>query len=173
MEPLSYPDLPLPRWRERFAKPPTSSRTSCASAMIRRRCNTSGCWSAPLAFFAVAELRPRRSVLALPLETRLHLPVFASAPSVITAFRKPLTLSNALFIVISQSGRSPDLVAATEFARASAARTVAIVNAVPHLLSRAPPNLCPGAGPSKARFRGDQDGDRLDGGRRRTRRRIG
>jgi glutamine---fructose-6-phosphate transaminase (isomerizing) len=64
------------------------------------------------------------------IETRLHLPVSASAPSVITAFRKTLALSNALFIVISQSGRSPDLVAATQSARASGARTVAIVNAV-------------------------------------------
>jgi glucosamine--fructose-6-phosphate aminotransferase (isomerizing) len=63
------------------------------------------------------------------IETRLHLPVSASAPSVITAFRKPLTLRNALFIVISQSGRSPDLVAATRSARDSGARTVAIVNA--------------------------------------------
>jgi glucosamine--fructose-6-phosphate aminotransferase (isomerizing) len=65
------------------------------------------------------------------IETRLHLPVSASAPSVITAFRKPLTLRNALFIVISQSGRSPDLVAATRSARESGARTVAIVNSVP------------------------------------------
>lgn len=64
------------------------------------------------------------------IETRLHLPVSASAPSVITAFRKPLTLRNALFIVISQSGRSPDLVAATKSARESGARTIAIVNAV-------------------------------------------
>jgi glucosamine--fructose-6-phosphate aminotransferase (isomerizing) len=64
------------------------------------------------------------------IETRLHLPVSASAPSVITAFRKPLALRNALFIVISQSGRSPDLVAATRSARESGARTVAIVNAV-------------------------------------------
>jgi glucosamine--fructose-6-phosphate aminotransferase (isomerizing) len=65
------------------------------------------------------------------IETRLHLPVSASAPSVITAFRKPLTLRNALFIVISQSGRSPDLVAATRSARDAGARTVAIVNVVP------------------------------------------
>src|SRR5438105_10249705 len=64
------------------------------------------------------------------IETRLYLPVSASAPSVITAFRRPLTLRNALFIVISQSGRSPDLVAATQSARESGARTVAIVNAV-------------------------------------------
>src|SRR3982751_4278159 len=63
------------------------------------------------------------------IETRLRLPVSASAPSVITAFRTPLQLRGALFIVISQSGRSPDLVAATRSARAAGARTVAIVNA--------------------------------------------
>jgi glucosamine--fructose-6-phosphate aminotransferase (isomerizing) len=63
------------------------------------------------------------------IETRLRLPVSASAPSVITTFNKPLALRNALFIVVSQSGRSPDLVAATRSARQSGARTVAIVNA--------------------------------------------
>jgi glucosamine--fructose-6-phosphate aminotransferase (isomerizing) len=63
------------------------------------------------------------------VETRLRLPVSASAPSVATAFRTPLLLRNALFIVISQSGRSPDLVAATKSARAAGARTIAIVNA--------------------------------------------
>src|SRR5215813_9267017 len=63
------------------------------------------------------------------VETRLRLPVSASAPSVITAFRTPVMLRHALFIVISQSGRSPDLVAATKSARAAGARTVAIVNA--------------------------------------------
>src|SRR5882757_8828101 len=63
------------------------------------------------------------------VETRLCLPVSASAPSVITAFRTPLMLRHALFIVISQSGRSPDLIAATRSARDAGARTVAIVNA--------------------------------------------
>jgi glucosamine--fructose-6-phosphate aminotransferase (isomerizing) len=63
------------------------------------------------------------------VETRLWLPVSASAPSVITAFRTPLKLRDALFVVISQSGRSPDLVAATKSARAAGARTIAIVNA--------------------------------------------
>src|SRR4051794_24804106 len=63
------------------------------------------------------------------VETRLKLPVSASAPSVITAFRTPLMLRHALFIVISQSGRSPDLVAATKSARDAGARTIAIVNA--------------------------------------------
>jgi len=64
------------------------------------------------------------------VETRLRLPVSASAPSVITAFRTPLMLRDALFIVISQSGRSPDLVAATRSARAAGGRTIAIVNAM-------------------------------------------
>lgn len=82
------------------------------------------------------------------VETRLHLPVSASAPSVITAFRKPLSLHNALFIVISQSGRSPDLVAATESARASGARTVAIVNVVSSPVAKAAEFVIPiGAGP--------------------------
>jgi glucosamine--fructose-6-phosphate aminotransferase (isomerizing) len=63
------------------------------------------------------------------VETRLRLPVSASAPSVITAFRTPLMLRHALFIVISQSGRSLDLIAATRSARAAGARTIAIVNA--------------------------------------------
>ena len=63
------------------------------------------------------------------VETRLRLPVSASAPSVITAFRTRLKLRDALFIVISQSGRSPDLIAATASARAAGARTIAIVNA--------------------------------------------
>ncbi len=81
------------------------------------------------------------------IETRLHLPVSASAPSVITAFRKTLALRNALFIVISQSGASPDLVAATQSARASGARTVAIVNAVPSPVADAAEFIVPiGAG---------------------------
>jgi glutamine---fructose-6-phosphate transaminase (isomerizing) len=77
------------------------------------------------------------------IETRLHLPVSASAPSVITAFRKPLTLRNALFIVVSQSGRSPDLVAATQSARDSGAHTIAIVNAVPSPIADAAEFLIP------------------------------
>lgn len=63
------------------------------------------------------------------VETRLRLPVSASAPSVTTAFHTPLKLRDALFIVISQSGRSPDLIEATISARAAGARTIAIVNA--------------------------------------------
>ena len=61
-------------------------------------------------------------------EARLGLLASASAPSVVTAYRRPPDLRDALFVVISQSGRSPDLVTATEVARKSGALTLAIVN---------------------------------------------
>jgi glutamine---fructose-6-phosphate transaminase (isomerizing) len=85
------------------------------------------------------------------IETRLRIPVSASAPSVITTFNKPLALHNAVFIVISQSGRSPDLVAATRSARSSGARTVAIVNAVPSPVADAAEFVLPiEAGPEQS-----------------------
>ena len=62
------------------------------------------------------------------IETRLGLAVSTTAPSVITALHAKLQLHQALFVVISQSGGSPDLVEATRAARAGGARTVAIVN---------------------------------------------
>ncbi len=61
-------------------------------------------------------------------ETRLGLIASAAAPSVVTAYQRPPQLRDALFVVISQSGRSPDLVNATASARALGALTLAIVN---------------------------------------------
>jgi len=61
-------------------------------------------------------------------ETRLGLLASAAAPSVVTAYRRPLDLRDALFVVVSQSGRSPDLINATEVARKFGALTLAIVN---------------------------------------------
>jgi len=61
-------------------------------------------------------------------ETRLGWLSSAAAPSVMTAYQRPPDFRDALFIVISQSGRSPDLVAPTEIARKAGALTLAIVN---------------------------------------------
>lgn len=61
-------------------------------------------------------------------ETRLGLLASAAAPSVVTAYQRPLDLRDALFVVISQSGRSPDLINATQVARKFGALTLAIVN---------------------------------------------
>src|SRR5690348_13344469 len=43
-------------------------------------------------------------------ETRLGLLVSNAAPSVVTAYARPPDMRGALFVVVSQSGRSPDLV---------------------------------------------------------------
>lgn len=52
----------------------------------------------------------------------------SAAPSVVTQYRRRPDMREALFIVISQSGRSPDLVVATEVARSLGALTLALVN---------------------------------------------
>lgn len=62
------------------------------------------------------------------IETRLRLAVSASAPSVVTAYGRTPQLAEALFVVVSQSGRSPDLVAAARAARGSGASILALVN---------------------------------------------
>ncbi len=61
-------------------------------------------------------------------EARLGLIVSNAAPSVVTAYRRPPDMREALFVVVSQSGRSPDLVTATRVARQAGALTLAIVN---------------------------------------------
>ena len=62
------------------------------------------------------------------IETRCGLAVSASAPSVVTGYDRSPRMDGALFITISQSGRSPDLVAATRTARQGGALTLALVN---------------------------------------------
>jgi glucosamine--fructose-6-phosphate aminotransferase (isomerizing) len=61
-------------------------------------------------------------------EVRLGLLASAAAPSVVTAYQRPPDMRDALFVVVSQSGRSPDIVMATQVARSSGALTLAIVN---------------------------------------------
>ena len=61
-------------------------------------------------------------------EARLGLLVSNAAPSVVTADRRPPDMRDAVFVVVSQSGRSPDLVTATRVAREAGAVTLAIVN---------------------------------------------
>lgn len=61
-------------------------------------------------------------------EVELGIPVCAAAPSVSGIFNKQLNLKNALVIVISQSGRSPDILHQAKYARQGGAYTLAIVN---------------------------------------------
>lgn len=62
------------------------------------------------------------------LETQLGVVVASASPSVGSVYSVPLQLRGALFIVISQSGKSPDLLRNAEAAKAAGARVVALVN---------------------------------------------
>lgn len=61
-------------------------------------------------------------------EIELGLPVVAAAPSIASIYKKSLQLSDALVLVISQSGRSPDILAQVAMAKQSGALVVALVN---------------------------------------------
>src|ERR1700674_3330547 len=84
-------------------------------------------------------------------ETRAGLLVSTSAPSVVTTYRQSIDMRDAVFIVISQSGRSPDLVMGAQSARKSGALTIAIVNDVTSPVALACELTLPvGAGREKA-----------------------
>lgn len=58
----------------------------------------------------------------------LGIPVMSFAPSIGSIYGKQLNLDNALFICVSQSGKSPDLLINAEIAKKSGAFVVAFVN---------------------------------------------
>jgi glucosamine--fructose-6-phosphate aminotransferase (isomerizing) len=62
-------------------------------------------------------------------ETQLGVVTASAAPSVNSLYGSTQDLSEVLFIAISQSGRSPDLLRQAEAARAAGARVVTLVNA--------------------------------------------
>lgn len=66
--------------------------------------------------------------LRVLLTRELGLIAAAAMPSIASVYRRPQRLRGALFIAISQSGRSPDLIASAEQARAAGALTLALVN---------------------------------------------
>src|SRR6185503_11640266 len=68
------------------------------------------------------------TLLRYLFEARAGLLVSTSAPSVMTTYGQSIDMRNAVFIVISQSGRSPDLVMGAHSARKNGALTIAIVN---------------------------------------------
>lgn len=62
------------------------------------------------------------------IERHLAIPVADAAPSVASVYRRGLNVEGQLYIAISQSGRSHDLIDSTVAAKAGGALTVAIVN---------------------------------------------
>ncbi|MBP2274950.1 MULTISPECIES: SIS domain-containing protein [Sphingomonas] len=62
------------------------------------------------------------------IETRTGIPVASAAPSVASVYAAPAVQGHALCIAISQSGRSPDLLATVAAQKAAGAHVVALVN---------------------------------------------
>jgi len=62
------------------------------------------------------------------IEIELGIPVTAAAPSVASVYHRHLKLDKALVLVLSQSGRSPDILAQVAMAKAAGAMVVAMVN---------------------------------------------
>jgi glucosamine--fructose-6-phosphate aminotransferase (isomerizing) len=84
-------------------------------------------------------------------EARFGVLVSAAAPSVVTTYLRLPDMRDTLFIVISQSGRSPDIVMATQVARKLGAATLAIVNDESSPAAEAAEMVLPiGAGPERA-----------------------
>jgi glucosamine--fructose-6-phosphate aminotransferase (isomerizing) len=62
------------------------------------------------------------------IETRVGIPTASAAPSVSSIYSSALRADGALCIAISQSGRSPDLLATVSSLRSAGARVLALVN---------------------------------------------
>ena len=85
------------------------------------------------------------------LETQLGLVTASASPSVGSVYAAPLSLQGALYLVISQSGRSPDLLRNAEAAKAAGARVVALVNVEDSPLAQLADHVLPlGAGPERS-----------------------
>nr|WP_298689144.1 SIS domain-containing protein [uncultured Dongia sp.] len=61
-------------------------------------------------------------------EMQLGLPVVSMGPSIASVYQTPLRLKGAVMLLISQSGRSPDLLAMAKSAQAGGAKVIALVN---------------------------------------------
>jgi glucosamine--fructose-6-phosphate aminotransferase (isomerizing) len=85
------------------------------------------------------------------VETRLGILSSSLSPSIFSVFKAPLSLQGMLCLAISQSGRSPDLLAAAQAARDSGAIVVALVNDPESPLAGIASIVLPqGAGPEKS-----------------------
>src|SRR4051794_32031611 len=85
------------------------------------------------------------------VETRLGILSSSLSPSIFSVFKAPLSLQGMLCLAISQSGRSPDLLAAAQAARDSGAIVVALVNDPESPLAEIASIVLPqGAGPEKS-----------------------
>ncbi len=81
--------------------------------------------------------------LKYAVELLAGIPVASVGPSIASIYGRPLHLAGAACIGISQSGKSPDIVAMTEAARAGGALTIAITNFADAPMARAAAHCLP------------------------------
>jgi glucosamine--fructose-6-phosphate aminotransferase (isomerizing) len=85
------------------------------------------------------------------IEMTVGVPCASIGPSIASLYHAPLRLERALALSISQSGRSPDLVAMQDAAKRAGARTLAMVNDVASPLAERADWLLPlHAGPERS-----------------------
>jgi glucosamine--fructose-6-phosphate aminotransferase (isomerizing) len=85
------------------------------------------------------------------IERHLGIAVAAMAPNIATVYRHPLRLSGQLFLAVSQSGRSDDLVESAVMAKNAGALTAALVNVTDSPLAAACDFVLPmEAGPERS-----------------------
>jgi glucosamine--fructose-6-phosphate aminotransferase (isomerizing) len=85
------------------------------------------------------------------IETKLGVLTSSAAPSVSSVYDAKPNLNGALFLAISQSGASPDLLATTQSARDAGALVIALVNAQGSPLAQLAHHTVPlSAGPEKS-----------------------
>ena len=77
------------------------------------------------------------SYLKYAIELTLGLPVASIGPSIASIYERRLRLPRAVVLAVSQSGGSPDIVAAAEAARAGGATVIALTNTPDSALARA------------------------------------
>ncbi len=91
------------------------------------------------------------------IERRFGIPVAAAAPNIATVYHRPLELSGQLFLAISQSGRSDDLIETAALAKSAGALTVAMVNQTDSPLAKTCEFVLPiAAGPEAQRCRDEE-----------------
>ena len=84
-------------------------------------------------------------------ETLCGLPTSSVSPSLASVYERPLALHDSLFLAISQSGKSPDLIAGAKAARQAGALVVVITNTPDSPLADiAEIRLVLGAGPERS-----------------------
>jgi glutamine---fructose-6-phosphate transaminase (isomerizing) len=85
------------------------------------------------------------------IERHLGIPVGAFAPNIATIYRRQLKLQGQLFLTVSQSGRSDDLIESVVLAKAAGALTATLVNDTESPLAQASDIVLPmAAGPEQS-----------------------